>query len=92
MDYSCHINVFLFIFEARVAGGGLKVAAACQHGACGAARVLTAPALQRSCFSTSMYRTKTHSMQSEMKLPDSAQNDFSVFYLYIYSTHHELVN
>lgn len=56
MDYSCHINVFLFIFEARVAAGGLKVAAACQHGACGAARVLTAPALQRSCFSTSASR------------------------------------
>lgn len=56
MDYSCHINVFLFIFEARVAAGGLKVAAACQHGACGAARVLTAPALQRSRFSTSASR------------------------------------
>lgn len=91
MDYSCHINVFLFIFEARVAAGGLKAAAACQHGACGAARVLTAPALQRSCFSTSMYRTKTHSMQSEMKLPDSALAGFFCFLL-IYRPHHELVN
>lgn len=42
--------------SARVAAGGLKVTAACQHGTCGAARVLSAPALQRSCFSTSASR------------------------------------
>ncbi|XP_073337497.1 thioredoxin-dependent peroxide reductase, mitochondrial [Pagrus major] len=41
--------------SARVAAGGLKVAA-CQHGASGAARALTGPALQRACFSTSTSR------------------------------------
>ncbi|XP_042290045.1 thioredoxin-dependent peroxide reductase, mitochondrial [Thunnus maccoyii] len=42
--------------SANVAAGGLKVTAACQHGAFGAARILTAPALQRACFSTSSSR------------------------------------
>ncbi|XP_040905417.1 thioredoxin-dependent peroxide reductase, mitochondrial [Toxotes jaculatrix] len=42
--------------SARAAAGGLKVTAACQHGASGAARALTAPALQRACFSTSTCR------------------------------------
>ncbi|XP_015236292.1 PREDICTED: thioredoxin-dependent peroxide reductase, mitochondrial [Cyprinodon variegatus] len=40
----------------RAAAGGLKVAAACQHGAGGAARVLSAAALQRSSFCTSTSR------------------------------------
>lgn len=47
-----------FFFKARVAAGGLEVRAACQHGSSGAARILTAPPLQRACFSTSMYKTK----------------------------------
>ncbi|KAM4591742.1 thioredoxin-dependent peroxide reductase, mitochondrial [Odontesthes bonariensis] len=42
--------------SARVAAGGLKVTAACQHGARGATRALSAPVLQRSCFSTSTSR------------------------------------
>ncbi|XP_042372900.1 thioredoxin-dependent peroxide reductase, mitochondrial-like, partial [Plectropomus leopardus] len=41
---------------ARVAAGGLKVTAACQHRASGAARILSAPALQRACFSTGSSR------------------------------------
>lgn len=53
MDYSLRIDVFSF--QARVAAGGLKVAA-CQHGASGAARAFTGPALQRACFSTSVYK------------------------------------
>uniref|UniRef100_A0A3B5R8E0 Thioredoxin-dependent peroxide reductase, mitochondrial n=1 Tax=Xiphophorus maculatus TaxID=8083 RepID=A0A3B5R8E0_XIPMA len=40
----------------RVAAGGLKVAAACQHGVGGAARVLSAPVLQKSFFSTGSSR------------------------------------
>ncbi|XP_034407581.1 thioredoxin-dependent peroxide reductase, mitochondrial [Cyclopterus lumpus] len=42
--------------SAKVAAGGLKVTAAGQHGASGAARILSAPALQRSCFSTGTSR------------------------------------
>ncbi|KAM9344914.1 thioredoxin-dependent peroxide reductase, mitochondrial [Symphorus nematophorus] len=42
--------------SARVAAGGLKITAACQHGASGAARALSGPALQRACFSTSASR------------------------------------
>ncbi|XP_008320402.1 thioredoxin-dependent peroxide reductase, mitochondrial [Cynoglossus semilaevis] len=41
---------------ARVAAGSLKLTVASQHGVSGAARVLTAPALQRACFSTSSCR------------------------------------
>ncbi|XP_012708497.2 thioredoxin-dependent peroxide reductase, mitochondrial [Fundulus heteroclitus] len=40
----------------RVAAGGLKAAAACQHGAGGSARVLSAAARQRSFFSTGTSR------------------------------------
>ncbi|XP_020501787.1 thioredoxin-dependent peroxide reductase, mitochondrial [Labrus bergylta] len=39
--------------SARVAAGGLKVTAACQHGLSGSARTLMSPALQKACFSTS---------------------------------------
>ncbi|XP_074502901.1 thioredoxin-dependent peroxide reductase, mitochondrial isoform X1 [Sebastes fasciatus] len=46
----------LFRTSARVAAGGLNVTAACRHGASGAARILTAPSLQRACFSTSSSR------------------------------------
>ncbi|MEQ2161600.1 peroxiredoxin [Goodea atripinnis] len=42
--------------SARVGAGGLRVAAACQHRAGVAARVFSAPALQRSSFSTSTSR------------------------------------
>ncbi|KAF7669945.1 hypothetical protein LDENG_00115230 [Lucifuga dentata] len=42
--------------SARVAVGGLKVAASCQNGAFRAAKVLSAPALQRISFSTSASR------------------------------------
>nr|XP_020455932.1 thioredoxin-dependent peroxide reductase, mitochondrial [Monopterus albus] len=42
--------------SARVAAGGLKVSAAYQHGASGAARLLTAPALHRACCHTSSSR------------------------------------
>ncbi|XP_047459076.1 thioredoxin-dependent peroxide reductase, mitochondrial [Mugil cephalus] len=42
--------------SARVAAGGLKATASCQHGVSGAARVLSTPALQTSCFSTSSSR------------------------------------
>uniref|UniRef100_UPI0037E752B7 thioredoxin-dependent peroxide reductase, mitochondrial n=1 Tax=Semicossyphus pulcher TaxID=241346 RepID=UPI0037E752B7 len=38
--------------SARVAAGGFKVTAACQHGLSGTARNLIDPALQRACFST----------------------------------------
>ncbi|XP_069001298.1 thioredoxin-dependent peroxide reductase, mitochondrial [Embiotoca jacksoni] len=42
--------------SAQVAAAGLKVSAACRHEASGAARVLSAAALHRSCFSTSSCR------------------------------------
>lgn len=45
--------LFVFCFQARFAAGGLRVTAANQHGASGALKALTAPALQRACFSTS---------------------------------------
>ncbi|XP_053188423.1 thioredoxin-dependent peroxide reductase, mitochondrial [Scomber japonicus] len=46
----------LFRTSAKVAAAGLKAAAASQHGAFGAARILSAPALQTACFSTSSSR------------------------------------
>lgn len=45
--------LFVFCFQARFAAGGLRVTAANQHGASRALKALTAPALQRACFSTS---------------------------------------
>ncbi|XP_029305273.1 thioredoxin-dependent peroxide reductase, mitochondrial [Cottoperca gobio] len=42
--------------SAQAAAGGLKVTAVCQHGASGAARILSAPSLHRACFSTSTSR------------------------------------
>ncbi|XP_075906207.1 thioredoxin-dependent peroxide reductase, mitochondrial isoform X1 [Nelusetta ayraudi] len=42
--------------SARFAAGGLRVTAANQHGASRALKALTAPALQRACFSTTTSR------------------------------------